>query len=182
VFTGSIQTAGNQAALLVGLSAIDMDDPNINKYFTSHVKKVTGAITDESNKQLRATLKQGINAGESIDELSARVVNVYGSAAGFRAERIARTESIHAGAFASDEAWRQSGEVEAKEWFTSKDDRVCEFCNEIDGARIDLGDHYFEKGDTMEVEGSNPLKFDYETIEHPPLHSNCRCIELPILS
>ena len=181
-FRGQVKSAGDQAAILVGLDGIDMEDPNVNQYFKSHINRVTGVINDETEKQLRATLAAGINAGEAIDELIARVTHVYGAAAGFRAERIARTESIHAGAFASNEAWRQSGEVEAKEWYTTQDELVCPYCEEMDGTIIDLGDSYFDKGDELEVSGGNPLKLDYEQVEHPPLHSNCRCIELPILS
>lgn len=181
-YKGQVKSAGDQAAILVGLDGIDMEDVNVTNYFKSHGNKVTGVINDETAKQLSATLAQGINAGESIEELTARVTNVYGAAAGFRAERIARTESIHAGAFASNEAWRQSGEVSGKEWYTTQDELVCDYCADMDGKVISLDDSYFDKGDTLEVPGANPLKLNYEDVEHPPLHSNCRCIELPILS
>lgn len=181
-YKGQVQTAGDQASILIGLDGIDMEDPHVTNYFNSHVNKVSKVVNDETEKQLRATLAIGINEGESIEELAARVTNVYGAAAGFRAERIARTESIHAGGFASNEAWRQSGEVDAKEWYTTQDELVCDYCASMDGTKIGLGDTYFDKGDELEVSGANPLKLSYEDIEHPPLHSNCRCIELPILS
>jgi hypothetical protein len=181
-YKGQVQSAGDQAAILVGLDGIDMEDPNVTNYFKSHGNKVSSVINDETEKQLRATLAEGINAGETIEELVARVTNVYGAAAGFRAERIARTESIHAGAFASHVAGSQSGEVDAKEWYTTQDELVCDYCASMDGTQIGLSDTYFNKGDELEVSGANPLKLNYEDVEHPPLHSNCRCIELPILS
>jgi hypothetical protein len=40
---------------------------------------------------------------------------------------------------ASEEAWRQSEVVEAKEWFTAKDERVCEFCGPMNGKTVGLG-------------------------------------------
>lgn len=182
IYRDVVNTIGNEAAILVGLNAIDLDDPHVQRYFDKRTTKVAKAVNNETEKQLRATLKEGISAGESIEELTARVNSVYGAAAGFRAERIARTESIHAGGFASNEAWRQSGVVEGKEWFTAKDELVCPYCADMDGKAIKLDERYFDKGDELEVEDANPLKFDFEAIEHPPLHNNCRCIELPILS
>lgn len=181
VYDDQVREAGQEAMLLVGVAGFDYEDPNITRFITTRNNKVSKGIDDETDKQLRAELTEGLASGESIQELSARVEKVYGAAAGFRAERIARTETIRANNFASEEAWRQSGVVEAKEWFTAKDERVCPFCGPMDGRIVKLGDRYFDKGSEMEGADGSTLKLDYEAIETPPLHSNCRCTLLPVL-
>ena len=165
----------------MGVSGFDYEDPIVTEFLTQRNRKVSKGIDDETDKQLRTSLAEGLAAGESIEELTARVETIYGAAASFRAERIARTETIRANNFASEEAWRQSGVVEAKEWFTAKDERVCEFCGPMNGRIVKLGERYFEQG--AEFEGSNggKLKLEFEAIETPPLHGNCRCTLLPVL-
>lgn len=180
IMRANIKEVGTEALILVGSSGFDIEDPSVIKFYEKRTATIAKDINDETDKKLRASLTQGIDAGESIDELSIRVEEIYGSASGYRAERIARSETIKASGFAQDEAWQQSGVVEAKEWFTAKDERVCEFCGEMDGKTVELGDNYFDKGDTMEVAGKE-LKLDYWDIDTPPLHASCRCTLLPVL-
>ena len=52
---------------------------------------------------------------------------------------------------------------------------ACEICLELEGKTVDLGEAFADKGD--EVAG---LKIEYETVEHPPIHNNCRCILAPV--
>lgn len=180
IMRANVKEVGSEALLLVGSSGFDIDDPSVIKFYEQRTKTISIDINKETDKKLRATLTQGIDAGESIDELSARVEEVYGSASGYRAERIARSETIKASGFAQDEAWQQSGVVEAKEWFTAKDERVCEFCGDMDGQVVSLGENYFDVGDTMTV-GGKSLNLDYWDIDTPPLHASCRCTLLPVL-
>lgn len=180
IMRANIKDVGSEAMLLVGSTGFDIDDPNVVKFYEKRTSTIAKDINLETDRQLRKTLTEGIKNGESIDELSARVEQTYGAASGYRAERIARSETIKASGFAQDEAWQQSGVVEAKEWFTAKDERVCEFCAEMDGKIVELGDNYFDKGDTMTVAGKE-LKLDYWDIDTPPLHASCRCTLLPVL-
>lgn len=180
IMRANIKEVGSEAMLLVGSTGFDIDDPGVVKFYEKRAKTIAKDINSETDRQLRKTLQEGIDAGESIEELSARVENTYGAASGYRAERIARSETIKASGFAQDEAWQQSGVVEAKEWFTAKDERVCEFCGDMDGKIVELGDNYFDKGDIMSVAGKE-LKLDYWDIDTPPLHASCRCTLLPVL-
>jgi SPP1 gp7 family putative phage head morphogenesis protein len=167
--------------LLVGVSGFDYENPLVTAFLMKRNRKVSKGIDNETDKQIRASLAEGLAAGESIEELTARIETIYGAAASFRAERIARTETIRANNFASEEAWRQSEVVEAKEWFTAKDERVCEFCGPMNGRIVNLGEKYFDKGTEYEGSDGGKLKLDFEAIETPPLHGNCRCTLLPVL-
>lgn len=182
IYFSHLKDAGEQAALMVGLAQFDMDSPAIQKFLTERDRKVSGSINDETDKQLRATLAQGINEGDSLEQLAARVEQVYGAAAGYRAERIARTEARRTSTQGEIEAWDQSGVVEGKEWFTAQDERVCEFCGPMDGRIVDdIRDNYFGKGTDYTGSEGGTLKLDYEDIDGPPLHVNCRCDLLPVL-
>ncbi|OAE01867.1 phage minor head protein [Arthrobacter sp. OY3WO11] len=166
IYTDHVREAGQEAMLLVGLSGFDYEDPYVTDFITNRNGKVSRGIEDETDKQLRAELAAGLAEGESIDQLTARVEKVYGAAAGFRADRIARTETIRANNFASQAAWKQSDVVEAKEWFTAKDERVCPYCGPMDGKVVDLTGRYFNKGDEFQPdEADTPLKLNYEHIE-----------------
>lgn len=163
---------------------------DFKKYIDERGPIVAATIDDETAKQLRATLTEGLNAGEGYTDLAARVETTYGAASGYRAERIARTESISAANTANIDAWQSSGVVEAKEWYTDSDANTCPFCDEMDGKIIGLSDNYFEKGSTMSVvkgqdgdgkDITQNLNLDFEDVDAPPLHVSCRCTVLPVL-
>ncbi len=99
----------------------DANTAPIKQYFTERAGTVSQGIDAETDKQLRATLTEGLNAGESLQELSDRVEGIYNAAAGYRAMRIARTETQSALHFASGQAWEQSGVVENYIWLTAAD-------------------------------------------------------------
>ncbi len=181
IITDEVQEAAQQAMLLVTAESFDLTDPAIARFIERRTKKVSRAVNKETDKQLRAELAEGLKNGESIAELMARIEKVYGAAAGYRAERIARTETIRAETWASERAWKQSGVVEAKEWYTARDERTCQFCGPMDGRVIELGKRYYDKGDEQVGSQGGTIKFDFESIQGPPLHANCRCTLLPVL-
>ena len=151
----------------------------LRDYFEERTLKIATDVDAETAKQIRASLSQGVDAGESTFQLRARVEAIMGSASTIRADRIARTEVTRAQSFANIEAWDQSGVVEAKEWFTARDDRVCPFCMALDGKVLALKANYFDKGDSLEVDGKTQ-KYNYDDVPAAPLHVGCRCVLLPV--
>ncbi|GAH42583.1 unnamed protein product, partial [marine sediment metagenome] len=117
---------------------------------------------------------------EGIFKLTERIDKVFTDASTYRAERIARTETIWGYNHGREEAWIQSDVVEGKEWLTAADERVCPWCDKMNGKTIGLGKNYFDKGDKLKA-GRQTLKFDFENIQTPPLHANCRCCLISIL-
>jgi SPP1 gp7 family putative phage head morphogenesis protein len=83
-----------------------------------------------------------------------------------RAESIARTEILSALNEGAQESWRQAraegllGKGSDKEWIVTPDERLCPYCEPLDGVRVPL-DEKFRTG-LGEVSG-------------PPLHPQCRC-------
>ncbi|MEB0287221.1 phage minor head protein [Cryobacterium sp. 10S3] len=145
----------------------------------NQANKAAQAINDETEKQLRATLSAGIDEGESDEELLARVEAVLGSALTMRTARISTSEAYRAMGKADIEAWTQSGKVTGKEWYTAKDERVCNMCNSMDGVIIAIDQPFFELGDVVRV-GSQTLNISYGSVEAPPMHVSCRCVALDV--
>ena len=133
-------------------------------------------ITKTTSDDLANILKGARATGMSITEITERMSDYFDSSEKYRAERIARSETIRTSNNALQEAWIQSGVVEKKEWYTAMDERTCPYCKQMDGKIIDLKDSFFKKGDTF-----IDLKLDYREIKEPPLHANCRCVLLPVL-
>lgn len=181
---------GLDAIELLGLQPSQWDPyaVAVTEWFRNRSRKIAVDVNDETEKQLRATLTEGVNAGESNYQLRARVEAVMGLAATSRADLITRTEVARAQSAADVFAWDQSGIVEAKEWYTALDERVCKFCGPMHGTVIDLTANYFNKGDVQTEEAENrkgetttyTYNHDYDDVAGPPLHPRCRCTLLPV--
>ncbi len=110
-------------------------------------------------------------SGSDIGAMVARYEERYIK---YRAEAIARTESIRALSIANRAAWRQveqkiGGETRRK-WFTARDERLCEVCEPIP---------------RMNAEGvglDEPFDTPEGPVMDPPMHPHCRCVVLSRLS
>lgn len=172
---------GNQTLDFVGTGGqLDMTTDNVVKFVRTNGVKLIREINKHTREELRKTIEEGLKEEESISQLKARVRKTFAEFSATRAENIARTEVIRASNFATEEAYIQSGVVAEKEWLTSRDARVCPYCDSMDGRRLGLGKEFFKKGDKLEIEGST-LDFDLLDIDTPPLHPQCRCTLIPVI-
>jgi hypothetical protein len=126
------------ADLALELTMFDPFTPAIVEYFQSRSMKIAKDVTDETEKQLRASLSEGVLEGESSYQLAARVESVMGSASTMRADRIARTEVSRAQGYGDIQAWSQSGIVSGKEFYTAEDEFVCLWCSSMDHTIVDV--------------------------------------------
>jgi hypothetical protein len=97
---------------------------------------------------------------------------------------IARTETLKATNYACKEAMRQSGVCTGAVWLCTDDDRLCDWCAEMDGKEIGLDENFFDLGDELTIgegDDAQTMTFDYENIEAPVLHVNCRCAVLAVV-
>ena len=150
----------------------------IKEYIFDRIKRLAIATNDETIAAIDATIAEGVAVGDSLDKLRKRIQNVYSEATTVRAERIARTESLAASNEGALEAYKQSPLVTAKEWSSEAD--ACEFCMAFDGTVVGLNEDFAFQGQGVEGEDGGKLRTNYEDIEHPPLHPNCRCALLPV--
>ena len=159
---------------------IDLLTETSIKFLRVHGAELITSINETTREELKVTLAEGFTSGESVPQLRIRVQDVFRQATKNRADMIARTESLRASNFATVEAYKQSGVVEAKEWLTERDNRVCPWCLAMDGKVIGLSKTFFKKGDEFTVDDKT-LEFKILDVAEPPLHVSCRCTTIPVL-
>lgn len=118
---------------------------------------VIQGINDYTVEVLAQQLAAGVEAGESVAQLTARLRDTLGSSA--RAEMIARTEVARAQTVATLDTYRENG-MGGRQWLAASGAE--EDCAALDGTVVAM-DADFPDGD-------------------PPLHPNCRCALIPVLA
>lgn len=138
-------------------------------------------IPDEVYNLVFAEITDGVNGGESVEQIARRVERVLSFTGSERwpnrARVIAQTETTRAygaGALAAGmEQSRVSGRLLRKRWDTEHDDRVRTSHRSVDGEVRDLGMPFYVDG--------FPLMFPGDPIGPPETVINCRC-DLVILN
>lgn len=161
------------------------DDPDrelemnerMRRYIQDRIDRFTTDTNDETAMLIGKTIAEGVANGESVAKLRKRIEEVYEQANRVRATMIARTETLAASNEAANEAYRQSPMVTRKEWSVEAD--ACPFCQTFAGKVIGLNEEFVKVGDTIKDKEGNELHVDYENVQHPPLHPNCKCAIIP---
>ena len=147
----------------------------VNPKIAEHIReqagdRIKGEVNETTKKQLREELSDGVDAGESVQQLRKRVRSVFEDAAGYRAEAIARTEVCRSSGWATAESFRDSGVVEKREWVATPGPRTRDAHAAMD-TQVRGVDEDFEAPDG-------------ETADHPggfgvpELDINCRCTQV----
>jgi len=155
-------------------------NPRVVNSLINHKANSARQINHTTLKQLRKTLSEGMAENETLIELRKRLENEYEGFDRYKAMVVARTETIWAWNAGAVEGYKQSGMVEKKQWVSSGDERTCGFCTDMDGQIIAVQSAFWDKGDIMQSNGSK-LSFEYEEVEHPPMHPMCRCTVVAVI-
>lgn len=153
---------------------------NIISKLESSTRRMASNFNDETITALNSTLAEGIQAGEGIGDLKNRVNDVYNGIGNYRSERIARTETLKASNHATEDAYKQTGFVIGKQWVVNPD--ACPICEEFEGVTTELDQPFINQGDSVSYGDDQTFAIDYEDIDTPPLHPNCRCTIIPTTS
>ncbi len=180
ILYGLLVETGMDAISQVGKQPSQFDPTvvAITKYMTDRSNKIAGDVNAETEKQLRASLGQGLDNSESNDQIRARIEEVFGAALTYRSDRITTTETTRAQGFADITAWKQAGNVTGKEW-TVQSGNPCPFCQSLDGTIVSLDSNYYSLGDVVDA-GGKTMTVSYDDVGSPPIHPNCQCILTPI--
>ncbi len=158
-------------------TTVNRDQLRASEWFKTYTLKFADPITQTSSDQIAEMLAQAQAEGWSIPKAQDGLDTMFKQwVAGdvspedwefatqrlpaYRTEAIARTETIRSSMGASNELYKEWG-VEQKEWLISPG--ACDLC-------VALGET---------VIGT---KEKFGDIEGPPLHPNCRCTLIPVIS
>jgi SPP1 gp7 family putative phage head morphogenesis protein len=155
--------------------------PVVEKKLKKNIDKFAWSIDMETNTKLVDNFKTILSEWLSIDEWTSLLQSTFTELTESRAEKIVRTETIRASNFGTEEWRKQSGVVVKKEWYTAVDERVCPYCNSMNGTIVWLDTSYIDNGETMDGGDEWSMKIDYGNVDYPPLHCNCRCTILPVI-
>lgn len=164
----SVQAGGEKAySELMVTSDFELQDPQAVAYLADAAEFWAAEKYGGIREQVRQTLMEGIEKGESIDKLTDRINAIYNPLEVQNAEVIARTETVRAANYGREVGYTQSGLVEGKQWVVTYDDRTCEECRRMANKIVKLNDNFFS------------TLFGY--VQNPPLHPRCRCTIVPVL-
>jgi HK97 family phage portal protein len=150
------------------------------------VKRSVQMMSESYQQTTLATLEShindGVQAGESLADITKRVEQIYEWSDEKRAAVVAKTESFRTANDALKTAWQQSGVVKTVRWYTAENAKVCAYCQEMDGKVIPIDDNFFNNGDSLTVgegDSAQTMSLDYGDVENPPIHPNCMCMIRP---
>lgn len=146
----------------------DVFDPQVTAAMRGRAQVLAAQVTETTRAALDlALLEPGVEAGESIPKLSARLSAVFDDLRGNRATVIARTETVGGFNQAGHIAATASGVTSTKVWMAAGDRRVRDTHRALDGTRIPLKER-FTNGCEYPGDPAGPSN---ETIQ-------CRCVLL----
>ncbi len=152
---------------------INMSREEIKKLINSKARIFATSLVKTTNDNIKQQVIEGLASAESIPQIKERIVSVFKKAEEYRAERIARTETLRYNTAATEQAFKDSEIVEGKVWVV--DGNPCEYCLALNGKTAPLGGDFIKKGGTV-----LDRVFDYDNLPSPPLHPNCECDLVPI--
>jgi len=164
-----IRKRGDRALKIIGVNNFRITD-RIKEFINEKGEKFSERVNDTTADKLNASLAEGINDGEGIEELSQRVADVFKVRKNSGCKMIARTEVISVSNEADIEAYKQLGVVKKKEWLATMDDRVREEHAELNGEVVGIDEEF-----------SNGLLFPGDPRGDAEDIINCRCAILPVV-
>lgn len=152
----------------------DMRNPLVADYLDGFRDVRLVGINDTTASTIRDVIARANEEGQGIDEIRRRIGSVYDDAAGYRAERIARTEVVGSSNAANLAAYQISGLVDGKEWLSVQDDQTRETHADLDGTKTTI-DGEFVSSSGNRAQGPGLFGVPAEDI-------NCRCTLVPVIA
>lgn len=156
---------------------LDDQDKIVRRFLKEEVLRLGKSTSETTRNDVTDIIKKWNEEGGDIAQLRGMLGEYFGDPS--RAELIARTEVSRAAGFAQETVYEEVGAV-SKKWITAIDERVCQFCSEMDGQTTGISDNYWDKGEEMAGSEGGTLSFDFDNVSTPPLHPNCRCDLVPV--
>lgn len=171
----ALQTAGEQ--LFKELAKNDpwkMPPPEALKFLVQRENKMAG-VADEVFNQVKGSLEQGLNDGDTMNQLAQRVRGEFTNMSRVRALRVAMTETSAAYGTSRQAAMKAAG-VEKKRWLTSGNSNVRAAHMAMNGAIVGLDENF-----TV----IDPRTGEVDEVKHPgdpdglPWNViNCHCVSV----
>ena len=164
----ALASAGAQLFREIGRDDPFAYPPPAALQFIQERQNKLGGVPDEIFSAIKTTLEDGLNAGDTMAQLSDRVRAAFNGADRERATRIAMTETGAAYGASRQEAMRQAG-VKYKRWLTSGNANVRSAHAAANGQTVRADENFIVDGEE--------LAFPSDTRStHSPPATRYRCL------
>lgn len=178
VFIDLLQEQGDLAIKFAGDTEKFVITQDAKNYVRDSLQRAHLSYNEDIVASIGRAVSAGLAEGDSLQQIGKRVTREYDAIKGSKMTRLVRTETLKASNEATLYGYQQLGITE-KEWFNNPG--ACDYCKSVeDMGATAIGDVFLEKGESLTDSEGNERVFDYESVEHPPLHPNCRCVLLPV--
>lgn len=173
IYEQAVKRAGESIITEIGLAVdFDMAAPEVIRLIDDLASRVV-RITDTIGNDLAATLREGLDAKETIEQLRDRVSGVMGASLG-RSLSIARTEIGMAFTGARFESMKSHG-IKQHMWLSARDTDVRDQHKPknqggVDGEIVAIGAPF-----------TNGLRYPLDPAGKPEEIVNCRCIAVAVV-
>lgn len=175
---GIVTDQGKQWAVRLGRT-FDVQPLFARSWYSQYIRLYPIKIIGMTSKEIGKLIDQALKEGWSIPNMQSEILKLFNDWEKYRAERIARTETMRASNAGSTQLFQSWG-VGKHEWLSTKDDRTRgndpkdEFDHvEADGQRVNIGEPFMVSGEALEYPG-DPNGSAGNTI-------NCRCTTIPVI-
>lgn len=159
---------GQEAASAFGVDW-DVLDPRVMAAMQDRLQVLASQVTTTTRNIMESQiLEGGVQAGESIDDLAARLRTVFADLSTWRASLIARTEVVSGYNASAHTVARESGVVASRQWLATGDRRT-------------RPSHRAQNGyvlQRLEERYPNGCLYPGDPNADPAETVNCRCVEL----
>jgi SPP1 gp7 family putative phage head morphogenesis protein len=169
--TAALDKAGAQLFKELGRDDPFRYPPPAALQFIQSRQNKLGAVPDEIFSSIKSTLEDGLNAGDTMSQLSDRVRAAFNGIDRERATRIAMTETSAAYGESRDVAMREAG-VKYKQWLTSGNDNVRPAHADANGQIVRADENFIVDGEE--------LRFPGDTHGSPQNVINCHCVAIAV--
>lgn len=182
LFPVELSLADEQGNLALDFAGDDESDfeltPHVQKKIRDALEKMSYNFNEETLTNLTDVIAQDIGQGLSTEAIAKDIAHVYNDVSGYRAERLARTETLRASNQATKLAYEQTGFVTSLQWYANPG--ACPLCEEMAGEEVGFEENFADLGDTITGADGSSLDINYSNVDTPPLHPNCECTILPV--
>lgn len=168
-----VTDAGKTALLDIAIDiAFDVSEPAVRAFLLAREQRFAQFVNETTWQQLKDSLTEGLDNGETLPDLMSRVENVMAGRIRSSSEVIARTEVIGASNGGTLLAWEQSDVVDGKVWLAALDKRTRETHVAAHGQQVGLHEDFSVGG------GSGPAPGQIGLAEED---IQCRCTMTAVL-
>lgn len=183
VIEGSLQLSeGLDLLTKAGISVDEVTDFKLTEdqlsEYRSYLMRVGRSYGNDTQAAIRSILDKANTEGLSAGQIRTQL-NQLPEVQGWRAERIARTETVRAegqgSLYAMENIQTQTGVTLNKVWNVSDGSDPCEYCRAMNGTEKPVDQSFITVGGTIEGVDGGMLINDFVDVEVASAHPNCSC-------